>query len=71
MPTTSPGTESESVDRLFTVGEVAEILSLTPRTVRNYLRDGKLTGIKINSRDWRIRQSDLKQYAHNNHGKKD
>lgn len=36
--------------------EVAEILSVTPYTVRKYARQGKLPGSKIN-KSWRFKKS--------------
>ncbi len=45
-------------DELYTVDAVAEILSVTPRTVRNYLKDGTLKGRKVGGQ-WRFTKEDV------------
>ena len=42
----------------YTVGEVAALIGIHPETVRTYLRDGKLHGVKI-GHDWRIPKATL------------
>ena len=42
--------------QLLTVPEVAEQLSVTEETIRRWLRDGKLEGIRLSRRaGWRVR----------------
>ena len=41
-------------ERLYTPGEVADILSVTPSAVTNWLSNGKMEGFKAGSR-WRIK----------------
>lgn len=49
----------ESGERdLYTVGEVAERLGLHVRTVRNYVRDGRLNAVRI-GKQYRISREDL------------
>ena len=56
------------IERLYTVEEVADYLGVSPATVRIYLRDGRLSGIKIGSgRDaakahWRVTESALEAF---------
>jgi len=45
-------------EALLTLAEVAEILRLHPRTVRQYVRRGELPGRLIGGR-WRFRRQDL------------
>lgn len=45
-------------DRLLTLSEVAEILRLNPRTVREYVRRGEIEARIIGKR-WRFRRADL------------
>jgi excisionase family DNA binding protein len=45
--------------RMLTPEEVAERLAVTPNTVRGWLRDGTLKGVKLGKRVWRIREIDL------------
>lgn len=49
------------MDRLLTPEEVAEILAVTPKSVREWLRQGKLKGVKA-GRLWRIRERDLEAF---------
>lgn len=45
-------------DRLYSVEEVAEHLGLHVRTIRNYVRDGRLKAVRI-GKQYRIRHEDL------------
>lgn len=45
--------------RTFTPAEVAEIMSVTVQTVRNWIDDGRLPCIRINRKVCRIRRGDL------------
>lgn len=47
--------------KTHSVEDVAQILGLNPVTVRNMLRDGRLTGFKIGSR-WRLTDEDLNEF---------
>ena len=44
----------------YTVSEVAHKLNVTPASVRNYIRQGHLKGMKIMSR-WLISEQDLQE----------
>jgi excisionase family DNA binding protein len=46
---------------LFTAEQVAAILQLSPKTIKDWLRAGKLPGYKI-GRVWRVRQEDLEAF---------
>jgi excisionase family DNA binding protein len=50
------------VDKMLTPEEVAKRLSVTPNTVRGWLREGSLKGVKLGRRIWRIKENDLHQY---------
>ncbi len=45
-------------DKLYTVEEVAKKTGLTDRTIRNYLKDGKLRGKKVGGQ-WRFTADDV------------
>ncbi|MGB9663169.1 MAG: helix-turn-helix domain-containing protein [Moorellaceae bacterium] len=49
------------MDRLLTPEEAAEILAVSPKSVREWLRQGKLKGVKA-GRLWRIRKCDLEAF---------
>jgi excisionase family DNA binding protein len=46
----------------LTPGEVADKLRIHERTVRRLLADGKLPGLRIGSKKWRISAATLKAY---------
>lgn len=46
---------------VYTVLEVAEILSVTRRTIYNYIDSGQLKAIKI-GKYWRITEDNLKNF---------
>ncbi|MGW7094294.1 helix-turn-helix domain-containing protein [Streptomyces sp. NPDC054874] len=47
---------------LYSVGEVAELLGLHVRTVRNYVRDGRLKAVRI-GKQYRVHKEDLAALA--------
>ena len=54
-------TRLDANDRLLSPAQVADRLSLTDRTVYNWMRSGKLPSIKLGHKVVRIRQSSLDQ----------
>lgn len=49
------------MERLLTPKEVAKIMSVSPRTIKEWLRRGDIGGVKIRNL-WRIRTSDLEKF---------
>lgn len=49
------------MEKLFTVEQAAELLAVTPNTVREWLRTGQLKGVKL-KKMWRVRESDLEAF---------
>jgi len=47
--------------KLYLPQEVAEHLHLSARTIFEWLRSGKLKGIKV-GRQWRVRETDLEAF---------
>ena len=47
--------------KLYTLYEVAEILSVTPRTMSTYLKNGRIPGQKIRGR-WMITEENLRAF---------
>lgn len=47
-------------EKLYTVADVAQVTGLTSRTIRNYLKDGTLTGQKIGVQ-WRFTEDEIKK----------
>ncbi|MBN1948012.1 MAG: helix-turn-helix domain-containing protein [Bradymonadales bacterium] len=48
---------------MYTVARISEILDLHPKTVRRFIREGKIKATRI-GREWRISKADLRQYTH-------
>lgn len=48
-------------EKFMTPREVAEILQINEQTVRRYLREGKLKGLKI-GHTWRISEKQLQEF---------
>lgn len=46
------------LEQVYTIGQVAQSLSVTKKTVYRMLSDGRLQGVKLGTR-WRIRVVDL------------
>ncbi len=49
-------------ERLLTPVEAAARLSVSPKTVLNWLRSGQLKGVKAGGKLWRIREADLEAF---------
>ena len=47
-------------EKLYTVADVAQVTGMTSRTIRNYLKDGTLTGQKIGVQ-WRFTETEIKK----------
>jgi excisionase family DNA binding protein len=47
-----------SQNRLLSTEEVAELLAVTPKTVRRWIAERELPAVKLH-RQWRIRATDL------------
>ena len=50
------------MELLLTPEEAAQLLGLSPFTVRRLLRQGELPGRKVGKRQWRIPRSGLEEY---------
>ena len=49
------------MEKLYTVDEIAEMVSMTTRTIRNYIKDGLLKGKKLGGQ-WRFTEEDIKNF---------
>ena len=47
--------------KIYTVEEVADLLTLKPETVRVMLRDNEINGFKA-GKAWRVTEDDLRKY---------
>lgn len=55
------------MEKLYTTKQVAEILGLTPNTIRLYVREGKIKATRVGGERviMRISESDIKAYIKN------
>lgn len=51
-------TAKRSQDRLLPTEEVAEMLAVSPKTVRRWIAEGELPAVKLHRR-WRVRAAEL------------
>ena len=49
-------------EKLYTVADVARVTGMTSRTIRNYLKDGTLTGQKIGVQ-WRFTEDEVSPHT--------
>lgn len=55
-------------DPLLSPSKVAAIFDVTPYTVRTWLKSGALVGVKLDTGQWRVPQSEVRRYANNKYG---
>lgn len=58
---------TEEFEKLYTVQKVAELFSVTSETVRNWIKSGRLSAVKINGY-FRVSNSELKKFANSRYG---
>lgn len=58
-------------NKLYTTNQVAEMFSVTPETVRDWIKEGKLPGIILGGRSYRVRRRDLIAFANHKYGLND
>ncbi len=47
---------------LYTIDELADFLRVSPRTIRRYLKDGKIKGFKVNGKAWRFSDDEVARF---------
>jgi len=60
--TTTAEVPDVALEKLYTPDEVAEYLTLSPLTIKNYLRTGKLEGVRVGGH-WRVKESALEDFV--------
>ena len=55
-------------DKLLSPEKVAELLDVSPHTIRAWLRDGTMKGIKLGGKMWRVREKDLEEFLRQGEG---
>jgi excisionase family DNA binding protein len=49
----------------LSTAEIAKLLNVSTMTIRGWLREKKLPGIKISKKDWRIKKDDFLDFLKN------
>ena len=49
-------------DTLLTIKKIAGILSVQERTIKNYIRDGKLKAVRVSHNVLRVYESDFNEF---------
>jgi excisionase family DNA binding protein len=49
-------------DSFLTVAEIAELLTINPETIRNWIDRRELSAVRLGSRRVRVKQSDLDRF---------
>jgi len=62
MPVVAITSGAPMADQLFSAEEAAQVLGLQVRTVRNYVREGRLPGVRI-GKQYRIARADLEAFT--------
>lgn len=62
--------EVKTLDKVYTVEEVAKILNIHPHTIRLWLKSGKLKGVKV-GRYWRVKENQLQDFLKETEVEKD
>jgi excisionase family DNA binding protein len=52
-----------AIDQLYTTKAIAEIFDVTAETVRNWIITGKLKGTQVNGKQYRVKRTDLLDFA--------
>lgn len=55
-------------DPLLTCQQVADIFSVRERTIRDWINEGKIRGVKLGGRHWRIPKSEMIRFANEKYG---
>ena len=58
-----------SAEKLLTTETVAKVLLVKADTLRGWLRIGKIKGVKVGNRLWRVRESELEAFLRESKGK--
>lgn len=68
--TNAPAAEDDLMadfDPLLSTKKVAQLFSVQPETVRDWIDTGKIEGTKINGQ-WRIKKSEVMRFGKQKHG---
>lgn len=55
------------IEPLLTTQQCADLFGVSQETIRSWLKDGRLNGIKPTG-TWRVRESEIKRFIDENHG---
>lgn len=49
------------IEKIYTIGELTQLLQVTQRTIYNYIKSGKLKAVKM-GKYWRVTEEELKNF---------
>lgn len=55
-------------DPFMTTEEIGKIFNVGPATVRDWVKVGKLKGVKLDGRNWRVLRSEMIRFANERYG---
>lgn len=58
----------DKIETMYSTVKAAEMMEVTPYTVRQWIREGKVKAVKVGGRFWRIPESSLLAFANNLYG---
>ena len=50
------------IEKYYTPEKIAEILTVSPQTVRRWAQAGKLKAVHLNQKNIRVKESDLEEF---------
>lgn len=53
------------IEKYYTPEEIAELLTVSPQTVRRWVQHGKMKGVHLNQKIIRVKESDLVDFLEN------
>lgn len=56
-----------TMEKIYTVNEVAEVFSVAPDTIRDWIKAGKIQAFKV-GQQWRVRHREVLALAEVNYG---
>jgi excisionase family DNA binding protein len=59
--------DDDDLEKLMPTDQVADLFSVTPETVRNWITRGLIKGVKVNGY-WRIPRSEVVRFAKSKYG---
>lgn len=56
------------IEKMYRVEEVAKIFDVKPYTIREWIRNGKIQAIKLDTGRFRVYESEIRRFVNERHG---